>query len=296
MARSTWKGHVSFGLVQIPVELYSAARDQDLSFDLLDKRDMGHVGYKKINKKTGEEVQGDDIVKGYEYESGQYVIVDDEDFEKANVEATRTVDIVAFVDGDAIDPRYMVKPYYVIPTQKNPKAYALLREVLKRTGKVGIAKVVLRSRQYIAALVVRGDILVLELLRYADEIIDPATLDAPSGDLEKLGVTAKEVEMAEMLVAGLDAEWEPEAYRDEYRDDLLALIQAKAKAGGVTPVAAPAARADDEGHVVDIMELLKRSLEASPKAKKAAESWGKAAAGKGKAGKPASHGAVAQGG
>lgn len=294
MARSTWKGHVSFGLVQIPVELYSAARDQDLSFDLLDRRDMNHVGYKKINKKTGEDVQSDDIVKGYEYDHGQYVIVDDEDFEKANIEATRTVDIVAFVDGDAIDPRYMVKPYYVIPTQKNPKAYALLREVLKRTGKVGIAKVVLRSRQYIAALVVQGDILVLELLRCADEIINPATLDAPSRDLEKLGVSPKEVEMAEMLVAGLDAEWDPEAYRDEYRDDLLALIQAKAKAGGVTPVAAPAARADDEGHVVDIMELLKRSLEASPKAKKAAESWGKTAAGKAK--KAPSHGAVAQGG
>ncbi|MES2639830.1 MAG: Ku protein [Myxococcota bacterium] len=265
MARATWKGHISFGLVQIPVELYLATRDDDLDFDLLDRRDMGRVGYKKVNKGTGEEVPADDIVKGYEVEDGQYVIVDDEDFAKANVEATRTIDIVAFVDGAEIDPRYMVRPYYVTPTQKKAKAYALLREVLRRSGKVGIALVVLRSRQYVAALVVQGRLLVLELLRYANEIVDPNTLEAPAEGLDAMGVTAQEMKMAEMLVAGLEADWDPKAYHDTYRDDLLALIEAKAAAGGLSTVATPIADEEGGGEVVDIMELLKRSLAATPK-------------------------------
>lgn len=267
MARAIWKGHISFGLVQIPVELHTATRDDDLNFDLLDKRDMGRVGYKKVNKGTGEEVAADNIVKGYEYEDGQYVIVEDADFAKANVEATRSIDIVAFVEGSDIDPRYMVKPYYVTPTQKKAKAYGLLREVLKRSGKVGIAMVVLRSRQYVAALVVRERLLVLELLRYAAEVVNPDSLEAPPDDLAALGVSAPELKMAEQLVAGLEAKWDPTAYRDAYRDDLLALIEAKAKAGGVSTVATPLGEDDAPGgEVVDIMELLKRSLAARPKA------------------------------
>jgi DNA end-binding protein Ku len=265
MARSIWKGHISFGLVQIPVELHTAVRDQDLNFDLLDKRDMGRVGYKRVNKRTGEEVPSSEIVKGYEYEDGQYVIVEDEDFAKANVEATRSVDIVAFVDAAEIDPRYMVKPYYVTPTQRSAKAYGLLREVMRRTGKVGIAKVVLRSRQYVAALVVKDGMLVLELLRYAAEVLDPATFELPAEDLKKLGVSPKELEMAERLVGGLEESWDPKAYTDEYRADLMALIEEKARSGGVTPVATPIAEEDGGGggNVVDIMELLKRSVAAA---------------------------------
>lgn len=255
-----WKGHISFGLVQIPVELQTAVRDQDLSFDLLDRRDMAHVGYKRINKQTGEEIPADDIVKGYAYEEGHYVIVEDADFEKANVEATRTVEIVAFIDDGAIDPRYFVQPYYVVPTQKKPKAYALLREVLQRTGKIGVAKVVLRSRQYVGALMVRDGVLVLELLRYAPEVLDVANIDVPS--LETLGVTEKELDLAALLVRGLEAAWDPTAYRDEFRDDLLALIEEKARTGDVHAVTEVPQEA---GNVVDIMELLKRSVASEPK-------------------------------
>ncbi len=260
MSRAIWKGHISFGLVQIPVELQAATRDQDLDFDMLDKRDMAHIGYRRINKRTGEEVPNDQIVKGYEYEAGRYVIVEEADFAKANAEATRTVEIVAFVDGDALDPRYFVRPYYVVPTQKKPKAYALLREVLQRSGKVGIARVVLRSRQYLGALIVREGVLVLELLRYAPEVLTAAGFEAP-GDLAALGVTDKEVALAELLVKGLEDTWDPKAYKDEYRDDLLALIEEKAERGDVKTVSEPADdETDDGGTVVDIMELLKRSV------------------------------------
>lgn len=267
MARAIWKGHVSFGLVQIPVELHTAVRDQDLSFDLLDRRDMARVGYKRVNKRTGKEVPSEDIVKGYAIEPGHYVIVEDEDFARANVEATKSIEIVAFVDGARIDPRAMVKPYYVVPASKNPKAYALLRAVLEESGKVGIARVVLRSRQYVGAVLVRDGVLVLELLRYAAEVLDPGVYSVPGGDLEELGVTEKELRMARLLVDGMESEWEPEAWHDEYRHDLLAAIEEKAKTGKIEVVAEERGE-EESGKVVDIMELLKRSVASAPKQKK----------------------------
>lgn len=265
-ARTLWKGHISFGLVQIPVGLYPATQDQDLSFHLIDKRDQSPIGYKKVNKRTGDEVTQDDIVKAVEWQEGEYVILEEEDFAKANVEATQTIDIVAFVDANAIEPRYFVRPYYVAPTKKSAKAYALLREAMRKSGRVGVAKVVLRTRQYVAALVPIEDMLVLELLRYQHELRDLDEYDVPGDDLEKLGVSARELKMAEALVEGLADTWDPKRYRDDFHDDLVAVIEEKARTGQVTTKHAVA----EEGggaQIIDIMSLLKRSIEATAKLK-----------------------------
>jgi DNA end-binding protein Ku len=269
-ARTIWKGHISFGLVQIPVGLYPATQDQDLSFHLIDRRDQSPIGYKKVNKRTGLEVAQADIVKAVEWDEGEYVVLDEEDFAKANVEATQTVDIVAFVDAGTIEARYFVRPYYIGPTQKSAKAYALLREVMQRTGKVGVAKVVLRTRQYLAALMPSEAMLVLTLLRYNHELRPIEEVDVPSHDLAKLGVTPTELKMAEALVEGLSDRWHPDQYRDDFHDDLVAIIEEKAKTGQVTTRHAVA----EEGggaEIVDILSLLKRSIEANGRAKKEAK-------------------------
>ncbi len=259
MPRSIWKGSISFGLVQIPVALYSAESRSDLHFKMLDQRNMAPVGYERVNKVSGEPVPHEEIVKGWEYDKGEYVVVTDEDLAAANVEATQTIDICDFVDGEAIDLVYYDKPYYLGPTKKGWKPYALLRETLRRTGKVGIAKVVIRTRQYLAAVVVRGEHLVLELMRYAHELREPEEIDVPGEALDELGVTDREVKMAEQLVEQLVAPWEPEKYRDEYRDDLMALIDQKVKSGAVEAVAHPAYERE-EAEVIDLMSLLKKSV------------------------------------
>ena len=270
-ARTIWKGHISFGLVQIPVGLYPATQDQDLTFHMIDKRDQSPIGYKKINKRTGDEVSQADIVKAVEWQEGEYVILDEEDFAKANVEATQTIDIVAFVQADAIEPRYFVRPYYVAPTKKSAKAYALLREVMRKTGKVGVAKVVLRTRQYVAALMPSEDMLVLELLRYEHELRDLGEYDVPGDDLGKLGVSPRELQMAEVLVEGLADTWDPKQFRDDFHDDLVAVIEEKARTGQVTTKHA-VAEADGGAEVIDIMALLKRSIDATEKLKVASRS------------------------
>ena len=256
MARSIWKGSIRFGLVNVPVALHTAEEADELSFTLLDRRDLSPVGYQRVNKSSGEEVPWDEIVKGYEYEDGRYVVLGDEDFLQANVEATRTIDIVAFVDAAAIDPVYFDRPYYLAPTAQGEKGYALLRETLERTGRAGIATVVIRTRQHLAALLPRGKALVLVLLRFAHELRGTKGLDLPDAK-----VSDKELAMAEKLVEGMVEEWDPEAYHDEYRDDLLALIERKVEAGETETVAEPIA--DDgaaEPQVIDIMSLLKKSV------------------------------------
>ncbi|HEX8392125.1 MAG TPA: Ku protein [Longimicrobium sp.] len=265
MARAIWKGSISFGLVHIPVGLFSAEKPDELSFRQLDRRNLSPVGYRKYNKATGDEVEMDVIVKGYEYESGHYVVLSDEDLRRANPEKTQTVEITDFVDLDDIEPVFYDKPYYLAPIGKNPKGYALLREALKRTRKVGIAKVVIRSREHLAAVVPQGDVLVLEILRYPNEIRATEELEVPGEDLKALGVNERELEMAERLVEGMTAEWSPEKYHDSYRDDLMQLIQGRIEAGQTdapdeSPV--PEAAEPREG-VIDIMSLLKRSVEAA---------------------------------
>jgi len=267
MARAIWKGSISFGLVSIPVGLFSAETRDEISFRQLDKRNLAPVGYKKYNKQTGKEVELDDIVKGYEYEDERYVLISDEDLKRANPEKTQTVDITDFVDLDAIDPEYFDKPYYLAPLKKNAKAYALLREALKRSGKVGIAKVVIRSREYLGAVIPHNEVLVLEILRYPHEIRGVDDLELPGDELEKMGVTDREVKMAEMLIDGMTAEWDPSKYHDSYRDDLMALIHKKIESGQTEVLdesPAPEVDAEPKG-VIDIMSLLKKSVEATSK-------------------------------
>lgn len=265
MARAIWKGSISFGLVHIPVGLFSAEKTNDLSFRQLDRRNLSPVGYRKYNKATGEEVESDVIVKGYEYESGHYVVLSDEDLLRANPEKTQTVEITDFVDLEDIEPVFYDKPYYLAPTGKNAKGYALLREALKRTRKVGIAKVVIRSREYLSAVVPQGNVLVLEILRFADEIRTTDDLEVPAEDLQALGVNDREIEMAERLVEGMTAEWSPEKYHDTYREDLMGLIQGRIDSGQTNePDESPVPEVGEaRGDVIDIMSLLKRSVEAT---------------------------------
>jgi DNA end-binding protein Ku len=259
VAHAIWKGTISFGLVEIPVGLYAASDDSSLHFSLLDKRDLAPVGYERINKKTGEAVDWENIVRGYDQGEGQYVLVTDDELKQANAEATETIEIVEFVDVDDIDSVFYDRPYYLGPLSRGGKAYALLRATLLRTGKVGIARVVIRTRQYVAALTVRGRVLVLNLLRYAHELRSADELGLPSDNLEELGIAPRELELAERLVAGMEGKWQPEKYTDQYRDQVLALIAAKAKTGEAASVATPRRRAVTGA--ADIMELLKASLQ-----------------------------------
>jgi DNA end-binding protein Ku len=264
MARAIWKGSISFGLVTIPVGLFTAETRDEISFRQLDKRNLAPVGYKKYNKETGEEVSGEDIVKGYEYESDRYVLISDEDLRRANPEKTQTVEITDFVDFDRIDPTYFDKPYYLAPLKKTgAKAYALLREALKRSGKVGVAKVVIRSREYLAAVIPHGNGLLLEILRYPYEIRGTSDLELP--DENKTEVSDKELAMAQMLIDSMSGEWDPEKYHDSYRDDLMAMIQRRIESGQTEVIdETPVPEADEpRTDVIDIMSLLKRSVEAT---------------------------------
>src|SRR5918992_2948376 len=196
MARGLWKGAISFGLVNVPVELYSAQKkSSELDMTMLDKRDLSPVGYKRVNKATGKEVPWDDVVKGYEYQDEKYVVLSEEDFRRANPEAAKTVGIQAFVDLAEIAPQYFETPYYLVPGKRGEKAYALLRETLKKAGKAGIATVMIRTKQYLAALIAQDDLLVLNTLRYHDELKKPSELDLPEAR-----VTSKELDMAMSLV------------------------------------------------------------------------------------------------
>jgi DNA end-binding protein Ku len=259
MARAIWKGSISFGLVNIPVGLYAAETRDEISFKLLDKKTMSPIHYKRVSEESGKEVPWEETVRGYEFESGQYVVMSDEDLKRAAPEATQTIDIVDFVDLEDISPLYFDKPYYLAPDKKGGKAYALLREILRRTKKVGIAKVVIRTRQYLAAVVARGDVLTLELMRYAHELRDPSELDVPRG---KEGVSEREIDMAERLVEGMVSAWDPEKYKDTYRQELMKTIKKRAEAGQLesSPEPAPKPR-EARGNVVDLMALLKQSVE-----------------------------------
>ena len=259
--RPIWTGSIDFGLVNIPVKLYSAEASSRLDFDLLDKRDFSRVRYRRVNEKTGREVPWDQIVKGYEYDKGEYVALSDKDFRDANVEATQSIEIMDFVDATDISPLHYETPYYLEPLKNGRRAYALLREVMKRTGKVGIAKVVIRNRQRLAALITQGPLLVLNILRYAHELRDASKLALPQSN-GKGEVSAQEIKMAEQLVENMVGHWNPEKYHDEYYEDILNLTQKKIKSGK-TKVVEPAGetpRPKREGKVIDIMDLLRQSM------------------------------------
>lgn len=268
MPRSIWTGSVSFGLVTIPVRLYTAEdTGQQLSFHMLDGRDMSPIKQHRVNESTGKEVPWDDIVKGYQLDDGRWVVLDDDDFTAANVEATQTIDIIAAVCADEIDPTYFDKPYYLEPSKAGRKAYALLREVLREAERVALAKVVIRTRQHLAALVPQGDALVLEILRYPYELRGTDSLELPAADLEASGVTKAELDMAKQLLSTIERPFDASdaEYRDTYHDDLLALIERKAKGEAVTIEAAPAE--EKAGELVDIVGLLKQSLDEAKRAR-----------------------------
>ncbi len=257
MARELWKGAIQFGLVHIPVSLYPAEQSDELAFTMLDRRDLQPVGYKRFNKTTGQEVPFEQIVKGYEYDEGRYVTLEKEDFKRANVEASQTVDIMGFIEKSSLPTVFFEAPYYLAPGKHGEKGYALLRETLVRTGRIGIATVVIRTRAHLAALYAVDNMLVLNTLRYANELRDPQELKVP-GDLKAAKVTAKEIDMAERLVADMAMDWTPAKYHDTYRVDLMKLIEEKAS-GKMKPEP-KAMRGPREAEVIDFASLLERSL------------------------------------
>src|SRR5687768_404046 len=262
MARGLWKGAISFGLVNVPVELHSAKRrTSELDMTMLDKRDLAPVGYKRVNKATGKEVPWAEVVKGYEYQNEKYVVLSDEDFRRANPEAAKTVDIQAFVELADIAPQYFETPYYLIPGRRGEKAYALLRDTLKKAGKAGIATVMIRTKQYLAALIAQDELLVLNTLRYHDELKKASEFEIPDAK-----VSAKEMDMAMRLVDDMADKWQPARYKDKFKDDLLKRIEEKVEAGQTEEITEPekGAREPKSADVVDLMSLLKKSIEKKP--------------------------------
>jgi DNA end-binding protein Ku len=272
MARSMWKGAISFGLVHIPVEMYPAVSDKGLDLSMLDRRDFSPVGFKRYNKGNDKEVSWDDIVKGYEYTDGEYVVLSEEDLRRANPEATGTIDILAFVDADDVPLIYYEQPYYLAPGKGGDKVYALLRETLKKAGKIGIANVVIRVKQHLSALVCVGDTIMLHTLRYADEIRDTGELKIPTKSSKGATITDKELAMAMTLVEGMAEDWKPEQYHDTYREDILALIEKKVKAKQTKTITMPDKDSPKpaSSNVVDLVALLQASIGKKPGAAKAA--------------------------
>ena len=266
MPRAMWKGTISFGLVTIPVSLMPAVASRQLSFHLLDGRDNTPVHNKRVNE-AGEEVPWERVIKGYELPDGRWVTLTDEEFKAANVGATQTIDIAAAVCADQVPLTYFDTPYFLAPEKAGRKPYALLREALRDAGRIAIGQVVIRTRQHLCALVPQGDMLVLEVLRYPHELRAADDIEVPGGDLEALGVTKAEVDLARQLVRTIESDWAPETYADTYHDDLLALIERKAQ-GEAIEIAQPV---EQVAQVVDIAELLKRSVEEARRARAAGE-------------------------
>ena len=260
--RVLWKGAISFGLVHIPIALHSATEDQALDFDWLDKRSMDPVGYKRINKRTGEDIEAENIVKGIAYEDGQYVILSPEEIQAAYPKTTQTIEIETFVPAESIPFLYFDRPYYISPTNKANKVYALLREVLKKSGKVGIAKVVIQTKQHLALLAPSGPALVLNLLRWRSEIRTWDELNLPAEGATAAGVSAREMEMGTQLVEDMSSTWTPDAFTDVFKEQILELVDAKVKAGETEKVTSlETADSSDAGATVyDLTDILKRSL------------------------------------
>jgi len=256
MARAIWKGSISFGLVNIPIALYPATRREELKFRLLRKSDLSPVNYKRVAEKDGKEVSWDQIVKGYEYEKGKYVVLKEEDFERIDLEATQTVDIQDFVDQEEIDPMFFYKPYYLEPQKGGDKAYTLLRDALKDSNKVGIAKVVIKTRQYLAGVKPEDGTLVLELMHFADELADPEKLHVP----KKTEVGKREMNMAKSLIDSMSSKWNPEKYKDDYREALMEVIEEKVEAGGKEIEEKPK-KAPKPTKIIDLVSVLQKSLE-----------------------------------
>ncbi|UPG85093.1 Ku protein [Luteibacter aegosomatis] len=277
MARPIWTGTLSFGLLNVPIRLMSGERRNDLHFRMLDQRDNTPVRYERVNAETGDEVPWKEIVKAFEYQKGNYVVLEEEDIRHAASDAHETVEIDTFVDGKEISPAYYEKPYVLVPAKKAEKGYVLLRETLKKTGKVGIGRVVIRTKEYLAAVYPQDDALLLNLLRYASEIVDVGEYALPDKAASDYRISSREMDMAVDLINSMSGKWKPTDYRDEFREKLRKAIEKRLKSKGVT------ATVDDEDertpenattNVVDFMALLKKSIgakERTPAKKTAAK-------------------------
>ncbi|SFV03576.1 Ku protein [Pseudomonas sp. OV546] len=276
MPRAIWKGAISFGLVHIPVSLVSATSSQGVDFDWLDKRSMDPVGYKRINKTTGKEVTKENIVKGVAFEKGRYVVLSEEEIRSAHPKSTQTIEIIAFVASDQIPLQNIDTPYFLAPDKRGGKVYALLRETLKKTGKVALANVVLHTKQHLAALMPLESALVLVMLRWPAEVrsLDDLELDS---DVTKPSLAKGELDMAKRLVEDMSADWQPDDYRDSFQEKIMALVAKKAKAGKIEDVeTSQDSEARKSADVIDLTELLKRSLAGKPAKKLAAKKSTKA--------------------
>ena len=253
--RPTWKGSISFGLVYIPIAVYPATREEKLSFRQLRKADLSPIKYKKVAEADMKEVPADQIVKGYEYERGRYIVLSDEDFEKVRIESTHSIDITDFVNLEQVDPKFFYKPYFLEPQKGGEKAYALLHKALSGTGKIGIAKVVISNREYLAAVKPDGLFLILELMHFASEVLTPEELSRPNTALNE-----KELKMAHALIDSMASEWDPQKYRDEYRNAVMEVIEQKAKNKELPAAPVPAPRSTN---VVDLVKVLQESINRS---------------------------------
>ena len=284
MARPVWTGTLSFGLLNIPVSLMTGERKTDISFRMLDSRNKAPVRYERVNAETGEEVPWKDIVKAFEYEKGSYVVLEQEDIASAAPESHDAIEVEAFVDADAVGPRYFEKPYVLVPAKKAEKGYVLLREALQKTGKIGIARVVIRTREHLCAVIPHENALLLMMMRYPQELVDIGEYNIPEGAKGDYRISAKELEFSEQLIETMSGDWDPEAYHDEFRARLQKVIQERMKADGVVRRAAEEPEVDEGAatNVVDFMSLLQQSIDRNKrtpaKKKAAAKKAGKKAA------------------
>jgi DNA end-binding protein Ku len=269
MARSIWKGSLSFGLVNIPVELFSATRDHRPKFRLLHAKDEEPVKYERVCQKEGKPVAWEDLVKGYEYAKGQFVVLTKDDFKTAALEKTKTIDILDFVDPAEVDERYFETPYYLLPGKGAERAYVLLREAIRESGKIGISKMILRDAQHLAAVEAIGDALVLTMMRFSDELAELKDFNFP----RKTDVRPAEMKMAQQLIGNLVSEWNPAKYTDEYKQNLMRVINAKIK--GRKPKLIDEDRSPKQAEVVDLMARLRASLEGTGSSKKGKASKGR---------------------
>ncbi|WP_186760002.1 Ku protein [Luteimonas wenzhouensis] len=262
MARPIWTGNLSFGLLNVPVSLMSGTRSNDLSFRMLDSRDRNPIRFERVNAETGEEVPWKEIVKAFEYDKGNYVVIEKSDIASAAPESHESVEIEAFVDADSIDVRFYEKPYVLVPGKKAEKGYVLLRETLRKANKIGVARVVIRTREYLSAVMPLGDALVLMLMRYPQELVDPSEYKLPEGKAGDYRISAKELEMATQLVDSMAAKWNPGDYHDEFRERLAEIIRKRIKDKGATTqvLEEPEPEEGAATNVVDFVSLLQKSL------------------------------------
>lgn len=270
MARTMWKGAISFGLLHAPVGLYPASKQDEIDFDWLHRQSLKPVGYKRIVKDTGEEVAKEDIVKAVKYED-QYVVLSDEEIKAANVKSTHTIDIVGFTEAEDVNFLFFETPYYLAPTKGGEKVYALLREALLKTRKIGVALVVLHNKQHLAALIATPQAIVLNTLRWATEVRAADDLDLPAEGLKGVAIKPKELQMATQLIESMTEEWQPEQFKDTFRDDIMKMVKQKFDAGMATEITEVTIEEPEEtSNVVDLTELLRKSLQGRSPAPKAA--------------------------